>query len=78
MPNGKCYVPFRKPGRYTCCKCKDLKDAEEFYKDSSRYNGCSSRCKDCEKKRERSGRWTRSQIKKRVEEIAEWEDLTTV
>lgn len=68
MPNGKCYRPFRLPGKYVCCRCKDLKDAEEFYKDSSRYNGCASRCKDCEKKRTQY-RYDPFRVKKRIEEI---------
>ena len=67
MPNGKCYRPYRLPGKYTCCRCQDLKDAESFYKDASRYNGCSSRCMDCEKKRSKLR--TRFEIKKRMEEI---------
>ena len=91
MPNGKCFRPYRIPGSYQCITCRDLKDAEEFYKDSSRFNGCSSRCKDCERlwSKERTtgqrfiesergfhttrsqtdNRWSRRQIKKRVEEI---------
>ena len=68
MPNGKCYRPYRFPGRYCCTVCRDLKDAEEFYKDSSRYNGCSSRCKDCEGKRN-NYRWVRTELKERIEEI---------
>ena len=68
MPNGKCYRPYRLAGKYPCSVCKELKDAEEFYKDSSRFNGCSSRCRDCEGKRTRT-RWTQTQISKRVEEI---------
>ena len=70
MPNGKCYRPYRLPGKYHCYKCRELKDAEEFYKDSSRFNGCASRCKDCEKKRSRDRyRWTEFETKKRMEEI---------
>lgn len=70
MPNGKIFRPYRLPGRYCCTVCRDLKDAEEFYKDSSRYNGCASRCKDCEKKRGRTRhRWTEFEVKKRAEEI---------
>ena len=69
MPNGKCYVPFRKPGKYTCCMCQELKDCEEFYKDSSRYNGCCSRCKQCDNSKEKGYRWSERQIKNRVEEI---------
>ena len=48
MPNGKVYRPYRIPGKYCCIICRDLKDAEEFYKDSTRYNGCGSRCKKCD------------------------------
>lgn len=48
MPNGKCYRPYRMPGKYCCIVCRDLKDAEEFYKDCTRYNGCGSRCKKCD------------------------------
>jgi len=44
----KRYVPFKLPGKYCCYLCRDLKDAEEFYKDSSRWNGCGSRCKKCD------------------------------
>ena len=70
MPNGKCYRPYRLPGKYNCSKCKDLKDAEEFYKDSSRFNGCSSRCKNYEKKRSQERyRHTDLQVKNRAEEI---------
>ena len=70
MPNGKCFRPYRIPGMYKCITCEDLKDAEAFYKDSSRFNGCSSRCKDCEKKRGKARyRFSQFQVKKRVEEI---------
>ena len=69
MPNGICYRPYRIPGKYTCYLCKELKDAEEFYKDSSRYNGCCSRCKQCEGSRDNSYKWSKRQIEKRVEEI---------
>lgn len=65
MPKGKRYQPYRLPGAYTCCMCRDLKDAEDFYKDSSRFNGCSSRCKDCcNKRREEKRRLTRFEVKK--------------
>ena len=69
MPNGQCYVPFRKPGRYTCIVCRELKDAEEFYKDASRYNGCCSRCKQCDDSRDKGYKWSERQIKNRVEDI---------
>lgn len=69
MPNGKCYRPYRLPGRYACIVCRELKDAEEFHKDSSRYNGCCSRCKSCDNSRDKSYRWSKRQIKERVEEI---------
>ena len=57
MPNGKCFRPYRLPGKYCCIVCRELKDAEEFYKDSSRYNGCCSRCKDCD-----NNRWREEKI----------------
>lgn len=70
MPNRKYGIPYRIPGIYCCYICRDIKDAEEFYKDSSRFNGCSSRCKDCcNKRREERRRLTRFEIKKRREEI---------
>ena len=73
MPNGKYYQPYRLPGKWNCSRCKTLKDSEMFHKDSSRHNGCSSRCKECESKRtqerKEQGRWTKIEIKQRVEEI---------
>ena len=82
MSNGKCYRPYRIPGKYCCIICRDLKDAEEFYKDSSRYNGCGSRCKSCDNQVREARRdptsqsfvgsaeaLSRRQIKKRTDEI---------
>ena len=42
------YVPYKLPGKYCCYLCRKLKDPEEFYKDSARWNGCGSRCKKCD------------------------------
>ena len=56
MPNGKVYRPYRLPGKYACITCRNLLDADAFYKDCTRYNGCSSRCKTCEALRDRSER----------------------
>ena len=78
MPNGKCYVPYRLPGKYSCYICQDLKDADEFYKDSSRWNGCCSRCKKCDNQRREVRRtseyqtdndWSLRQERKRMDEI---------
>ena len=78
MPNGKCYQPYRIPGAYTCYICRDLKDAEEFYKDSTRYSGCSSRCKKCDDRRREARRSeayqtddtsSRRLMKKRMDDI---------
>lgn len=30
-----------------CCKCNELKDESEFYKDKSRSDGLTSRCRTC-------------------------------
>ena len=41
--------PYRPPGDTAkCCVCKKYLSRGEFYKDKSRYNGLSSRCKQCE------------------------------
>ena len=49
MPNGKYDNTSKKPGKYRCISCGETKTDAEFYKDRSRYNGCSSRCKLCQK-----------------------------
>ena len=33
---------------YTCYKCKKTKDSSEFYKQASKKNGYSGRCKKCD------------------------------
>ena len=33
---------------YTCYKCKETKDLNEFYKHASKKNGRSGRCKKCD------------------------------
>ena len=33
---------------YTCYKCKETKDLDEFYKHASKKNGRSGRCKKCD------------------------------
>ena len=33
---------------YTCYKCKETKDLNEFYKQASKKNGRSGRCKKCD------------------------------
>ena len=38
-------------GVHNCCACNTLKPATEFYKDSGRWTGISSRCKTCSKAR---------------------------
>ena len=62
-------APIGCPANMPASSVGSLKDAEEFYKDSSRYNGCSSRCKNCEQKRSRNRRYTRAEIKERAQEI---------
>lgn len=88
MPNGKIFRPYRLPGMYCCYMCRELKDAEEFYKDCTRWNGCGSRCKKCDNYRSElrkdgktptsaaankrtsvDNRWSKRQVKKRIEEI---------
>lgn len=70
MPNGKCFRPYRLPGKYCCIVCRELKGAEEFYKDSSRYNGCCSRCQDCDnKRRNEQYHLSKHLIEKRVADI---------
>ena len=39
---------------HRCSVCRYFKNEDEFYKDASRRNGLSSRCKDCERERDRS------------------------
>lgn len=36
-----------------CSACQTIKPEIEFYRDFSRHNNCSSRCRDCERVRQR-------------------------
>ena len=73
MPNGQNFQPYRLPGKWHCYRCQTLKDAEMFHADRSRFNGCSSRCKECESKRteerKAQGYWTAMEMKQRIEDI---------
>lgn len=40
----------------TCANCKDLKSANDFYRDKGSKDGCASSCKDCRKSFQRAYR----------------------
>ena len=58
-----------RPGEYTCSMCRKLLNWTKFPKDSSRFNGLHSRCRECRKEVESAREWkekrARFQRKKR-------------
>ena len=52
MPNGvHLNVDRRQFGTWHCYLCGGARRHDEFYGDRTRWNGCSSRCMDCENER---------------------------
>ena len=43
----------RSSGMHVCSECREYLDAQAFPSDSSRFNGLNSRCRECERKRNR-------------------------
>lgn len=56
MPNGSHLNRSKVSGFYQCYICRETKDDGEFYSDHTRYNGCSSRCKNCDNERREARR----------------------
>jgi len=56
-----------------CVRCELLKEESEFYKDGSRKDGLSNRCKECDKKQHRKHADEHPEYKeKQLQRIIEW------
>jgi len=60
---------------YTCYKCKKIKDSSEFYKQASKKNGYSGRCKKCDNVLKNDWR-LRNPEKVRAYESKRWRNST--
>ena len=70
-PTIRCSVP--RPGSYVCSICRVSKNHTEYAKDRCRFNGLSSRCKECYnivKKREKEVGWVTA-VEERKKQTAE-------